>query len=40
MTSERVLSIFKELNAIPRPSHHEERVADFLCEFAQRLNLD
>ena len=39
MTSERVLSIFKELNAIPRPSHHEERVADFLCEFAQRLNL-
>ena len=39
-SSERVLSIFKELNQIPRPSHHEERVADFLCQFAQRLELD
>lgn len=39
-TSERVLSIFHELNQIPRPSHHEERVADYLCQFAERLNLD
>ena len=31
ITSERVLSIFRELNQIPRPSHHEERVADYLC---------
>ena len=38
-TTERVFSIFKELNAIPRPSHHEERVADYLCQFAERLNL-
>ncbi len=37
---ERVLSIFSELNRIPRPSHHEERVADYLCQFAQRLHLD
>ena len=40
VTSERVLSIFRELNQIPRPSHHEERVADYLCLFAQRLHLD
>ena len=36
---ERVFSIFKELNQIPRPSHHEERVADYLCLFAERLHL-
>ena len=39
-TTQRVFSIFKELNQIPRPSHHEERVADYLCQFAERLNLD
>ena len=39
-TSERVLSIFSELNQIPRPSHHEEHVADYLCQFAQRLHLE
>lgn len=38
-TSERVFQIFKELNQIPRPSHHEERVADYLCQFAERLHL-
>ncbi len=38
-TTERILSIFKELNGVPRPSHHEERVADWLCNFARRLNL-
>lgn len=40
ISSERVFAIFKELNQIPRPSHHEERVADYLCRFAQRLHLD
>ena len=39
ITTERVFSIFSELNMIPRPSHHEERVADYLCQFAERLNL-
>ena len=39
ITTERVFQIFKELNQIPRPSHHEERVADYLCQFAERLNL-
>ncbi len=40
MSTERVFSIFKELNVIPRPSHHEEKVAEFLCEFAERLHLE
>ena len=39
-TTERVFSIFKELNNIPRPSHHEEKAADFLCQFAERLHLE
>lgn len=39
-STERVLSIFSELNKIPRPSHHEERVADYLCQFAERLHLE
>ena len=38
-TTKRVFQIFKELNQIPRPSHHEERVADYLCQFAERLGL-
>ena len=38
--TERVFSIFSELNRIPRPSHHEERVADYLCQFAERLHLE
>ena len=39
ISTERVFSIFSELNKIPRPSHHEQRVADYLCQFAERLNL-
>lgn len=39
-TIERVYSIFKELNQTPRPSHHEELIADYLCQFAERLNLE
>ena len=31
--------IFSELNKIPRPSHHEEKVADYLCEFAEKHGL-
>lgn len=33
------IDIFRQLNAIPRPSHHEEQIADFLCDFAQSHNL-
>ena len=39
-STERVLSIFHELNLIPRPSHYEERVANYLCQFAERLHLE
>jgi dipeptidase D len=39
-STERVFQIFKELNQIPRPSHHEARVADYLCQFAERLQLE
>ena len=39
-TTQRVFSIFHELNQIPRPSHHEQRVADYLCQFAERLHLE
>ena len=39
-TTKNVFEIFKQLNAIPRPSHHEEKVADFLCDFAKRLGLE
>ena len=35
-----IYDIFRQLNAIPRPSHHEERVADFLCQFAEKLHLE
>lgn len=37
---ERVYSIFRELNTIPRASHHEEKVAEWLCGFAERLGLE
>ena len=40
ISTERVFAIFSELNKIPRPSHHEERVADYLCKFAEHLNLE
>lgn len=39
-SSERVFSIFKELNAISRSSHHKECIADYLCQFAERLHLE
>lgn len=38
--TENVFRIFRALNQIPRPSHHEERVADWLCQFAERLHLE
>ena len=40
ISAERVFAIFRDLNKIPRPSHHEERVADYLCKFAEHLNLE
>lgn len=32
--------IFHELNQIPRPSHHEGKVADYLCQFAESHGLE
>lgn len=33
------LDIFKQLCSIPRPSHKEQAVADFLCQFAEEHRL-
>ncbi len=33
------LDYFHELTQIPRPSHHEGRVADYLCRFAAEHGL-
>lgn len=32
--------IFREINNIPRPSHHEEKIADYLCTFAEKHGLE
>lgn len=32
--------IFSELNKIPRPSHYEGKVADYLCRFAEETGLE
>ena len=40
MSVSAVYDIFRQLNAIPRASHHEEQVADFLCRYAQKLGLE
>ena len=37
---QRVFEIFQQLNNIPRPSHHEEKVADYLCRFAEEHHLE
>ena len=31
--------IFDIIRTIPRPSHHEEKIADFLCQFAEEHHL-
>ena len=35
-----VFRFFEEISAIPRPSYHEERVADYLMDFAKQRGLD
>ena len=39
-SSQVVFDLFKQLNNTPRPSHHEQRAADFLCNFARQHGLD
>ena len=38
--AQRVFDIFKELNGVPRPSHAEGKVADWLCAFAEKNGLE
>ncbi len=40
MEKKTFYDFFGELNNIPRPSHHEERVADYLCRFAEEHGLE
>ena len=37
---ESVFKCFAQVNQIPRPSKHEERMIDFLLDFGRKLNLD
>ncbi|MBQ8850642.1 MAG: beta-Ala-His dipeptidase [Clostridia bacterium] len=36
----KLLKYFEEISAIPRPSYHEEKIADYLVEFAQKRGLE
>ena len=40
MNSEKVLSFFKEITAIPRESGHEEHIIAYLQDFAAKNNLE
>ena len=40
MNSEKVLSFFKEITAIPRESGHEEHIIAYLQDFAASNNLE
>ena len=31
---------FSEICAVPRPSHHEEKIREYIIDFAKRHNLD
>ena len=35
-----VWEIFDQITAVPRPSKHEERIIEYLVEFAKKHNLD
>ena len=35
-----VLNYFKKISSIPRPSGHEEKIADYLVAFAKENNLE
>ena len=35
-----VINIFKEISKIPRETGNEEKIADYLCEFAEKRNLE
>ena len=35
-----LINYFEKISAIPRPSFHEERIADYLCAFAEERGLE
>ena len=39
-SAEQVFEIFAQLNRVPRPSHNEGRIADWLCGFARAHGLE
>ena len=39
-SAKQVFEIFSQLNGVPRPSHNEGKVADWLCGFARKNNLE
>ena len=39
-SAKAVFEIFKQLNSVPRPSHDEGKVADWLCSFAKENGLE
>lgn len=39
-SAKAVFDIFKQLNSVPRPSHDEGRVAEWLCAFAKNNGLE
>lgn len=40
MSTEKVLSFFKDITRVPRESGHEEKIKDFLCKFAADRGLE
>lgn len=40
MNSEKILSIFKEITRIPRESGHEEKIVEYLVDFAKEHGLE
>lgn len=39
-SAQAVFDIFDQLNQVPRPSHHEGKIADWLCGFAEKHGLE
>ena len=35
-----LMEYFEKISKIPRPSYHEEKIADYLCEFARERSLE
>ena len=40
MEPQAVFEIFSQINKVPRPSKHEEKISKWLCDFAAAHNID